>query len=499
MYKFVMFFGLLAILCATHVNAEVTVAAIFRDHMVLQRDMKVPVWGWGEPGEPVVVEFMNVVNKAQVDASGRWQVSLGPFPAGGPYEMKITGKTARVIKNILMGEVWICTGQSNIQWPVSEMEGADRELANANYPEIRLVSVWGSASLQPQKDLKSDWPSCHWGQSNSTTARIFSAPGFFFARDLYRVLKVPVGIIATAEGSSPIRAWISPTVQQSNPLFKPILEDYATYAERKKPYTSYLAAMKKAKAEGTKEPPFPGFFEAYGDGPGMFYNSRVSPLAPFAIRGMIWWQGENEAIYKHGQMYKDLLPVMIHDWRTLWRQGDFPFIIIQLQSFGAPSKTPVDSEWAEVRDGQRQTLQVTNTALVITTDICEAALHPRKKVELGSRLAQAARAIAYGEKLVYSGPLFDAVTFKDGQAILTFAQVGGGLLVKGDTLYGFTIAGSDKKYVSAKAEIKGATVVVSSEAVSDPKGVRYAWADNPSGNLFNKEGLPASCFRMEDW
>lgn len=499
MYKFIMVFGLLSILCATHVNAEVTVAAIFRDHMVLQRDMKVPVWGWADPNETVVVEFMGVKNSTVADASGRWQVALGPFPAGGPYEMKIAGKTTRTIKDILVGDVWVCAGQSNMQWPVGEMQGAESELANADYPEIRLATVSGPPEFEAQKDLSSAWLPFHWSRCDAKTAKTFSAPGFFFGRDLYTHLKVPLGLITTAEGSSPIRAWIRPETQRTNPLFKPILEDYATYAERKKPYLAYLAALKKAKDDGTKEPAFWGNFEAYADGPGMFYNSRVSPLAPFGIRGVIWWQGGNEAIYKHGRMYKDLLPILIKDWRTLWGQGDFPFLIVQLSPIGKKTETPGESEWALVRDGQRRATELPNTALIVTMDILEATLHPTKKAALGPRFSLAARAVAYGEKLVYSGPLFDAVNFKDGQAILTFTQVNGGLVAKGNTLAGFTIAGSDKKYVPAKAEIKGDTVVVSSEAVSAPKGVRYAWADNPSGNLFNQEGLPASCFRTDSW
>ncbi len=433
-FRFVAVMALAGVCClaAPRAGAAPRFAAIFRDYMVLQRDRPVPVWGWADPGEAVQVVFMNTTNRAVADATGRWQVSLGPYPAGGPFEMVLAGNPGRTIRDILIGDVWHCAGQSNMQWSIGSMADAAEVLADADYPEIRLVTIWGAASLEPKRDLHDGYPSTHWRPCSSNTARIFSAPGFFFARDLYRHLKIPLGVIATAEGSSPIRAWISPETQRTNPLFKPILDDYATYAERKKPYLAYLAARKKAKEDGTPEPPFPGFFEAYGDGPGMFYNSRIDPLAPFGIRGAIWWQGGNEAIYKHGEMYRDLLPILIQDWRARWGQGDFPFIVVQLSPIGGKAAAPGESEWAWVRDGQRRATALTNTALVVTMDILEATLHPVRKAAMGPRLAAAARALAYGEPIVYSGPLVENARFADGRVVLTFKHVGGGLAVRGE-------------------------------------------------------------------
>ncbi|MFZ2655178.1 MAG: sialate O-acetylesterase [Victivallales bacterium] len=474
---------------------ELKVAEIFGNSMVLQRDMEVPVWGWAENGETITVEFNGCVKTAVAGQDGRWTLKIGPFAAGGPYYMKIKGKATRTISDIMVGEVWLCSGQSNMQWPLEKMENAEEEIAGANNPNIRIVTVRGGATLEQKKDLSPEWISCKWTRCHPSTAKTFSAPGYFFGRELYKSLNVPIGIISTAEGSSPLRSWISPETQKSNPLFKAVLEDYSTYAERKKPYNAYLEALKKAKAEGTKEPPFPGHFEAYGDGPGMFYNSRVYPLAPFAIKGVVWWQGENEAMYKHADSYKDLFPILIEDWRRLWGQGDFPFLFVQLQPIGSPAKDPGESDWAEVRDGQRRTLKVKNTGMVVTTDICDAALHPIRKAELGKRLAAVARSIAYGEKLVCSGPIFDKAEFKDGKAYLSFSNVGGGLVAKGERLLGFSIAGADNKFVRAEAEIIQDKVLVNSDKVPVPQTVRYAWDNNPAGNLFNKEGLPASCFQ----
>ena len=417
--------------------AAMKVAAIFGNGMVLQRDMEVPVWGWAEKGEKITVEFNGCVKTAVTGQDGKWMAKIGPFSAGGPYVMKISGSSTRDISDIMVGEVWVCSGQSNMQWSLGQMENAEKEIAEANYPDLRLVTVCGPTALEPKSDLSSEWISCKWGRCSPVTAKSFSAPGYFFGRELQKSLSVPIGIIATAEGSSPIRAWISPEVQKSNPAFKSVMEDYATYAERKKPYTAYLEALKKAKAEGTKEPPFPGNFEAYGDGPGMFYNSRIYPLAPFAIKGVAWWQGGNEAIYKHGECYKTFLPILIEDWRKLWGQGDFPFLIVQLSPIGSQTKEPRESSWAEVRDGQRQALKVKNTGMIVTMDICEAALHPTKKTEVGKRLATVARCLAYGEKLIYSGPIFEKAAFKDGKVYVSFSHLGGGLVAKGERLEGF--------------------------------------------------------------
>jgi sialate O-acetylesterase len=291
----------------------------------------------------------------------------------------------------------------------------------------------------------------------------------------------------------------------ANPIFTDTLAEYQTLPARRKIYedkrAAYEQALAKSKADGTAPPPWVGFIE-WDSYPGPYFYGRVYPLAPFAMRGVIWYQGENEAITFqetcHSKTYRAFFPVMIAEWRALWGY-DFPFLYVQLAPIGGLQKTPGNSTWAEVRDGQRHTLSVKNTAMVVTTDICESELHPRNKVDVGKRLALAARAIAHGEKLIYAGPNFTGATFQHGKGILSFTDVGGGLVAKGGPLTGFAIAGADQKFVWADAEIVGHTVVVSSAQVPDPAAVRYAWAENPLGNLFNMEGFPTSCFRTDDW
>ena len=467
-------------------RANVKVAGMFGANMVLQRSAAIPIWGWAGKGEKVTVAFNGATNAAVADENGKWMVKLGPFPAGGPYTMTIAGSNTLTIGNILVGDVWLASGQSNMQWPLSKMDHAEREAAHADYGSFRFMTLHGTAR-EPAANVSGSWVVC-----SPATAPDFSAPGFFFGRALHTALKVPIGVINTSEGSSAARCWISAGTQLANPFFKEALEEYKTFPARKQ---AYMEAVAKAKAAGTQPPSHVPFFEAYTDVPGFLYNARIHPLAPFGIKGVIWYQGENEALFRHGRVYKDQFPALIQNWRELWGQGDFPFLYVQLQPFGGRRQTPAESEWAEVRDGQRQTLKVKNTGMVVTTDICDPALHPVKKAELGKRLALAARAIAYGEKVEYSGPLFDKAEFKDGRATVSFTHVGGGLVAKGGKLEGFAIAGADSAFVWADAEISGNRVIVRSAKVPAPRAVRYAWADNPVGTLFNQEGLPASCFR----
>ena len=497
--------------------AAANIAGLFRDNMVLQRDMDLPVWGGGKKGDQVAVEFVGVSKTTEVDETGKWMVKLGSFPAGGPHEMKITqGAASATLKNILVGEVWICSGQSNMQWDLKTLKknsapDAENEIANAKYPDIRFITIVGTAGSRQQEI---PCASLAWRECSPDTAGDLSAVAYFFARELQKTLNMPIGLIVTAQGSSAIRSWISAEAMNANPIFKETLEDYKSVPERKKAYdekrAAYEAALAKSKADGTKPPPGPGSFEA-DTYPGPFFYGRVYPLAPFAMRGVLWYQGEADAsnfantprsgpagLTNHSLTYKDFFPVMISEWRSLWGY-DFPFLYVQLAPGGGLQKDPVESSWAEVRDAQRQTLKVKNTAMVVTTDICDADLHPRKKVDVGKRLALSARAIAYGETLIYSGPIFDKAEFQDGKVTISFTHTAGGLMARDGQLKGFSVAGTDRKFVWADAEIRGDTVVVSSAQAPDPKAVRYAWAENPIGNLFNKEGFPASCFRTDHW
>ena len=475
--------------------AAVKPAGIFGDNMVLQRDMEVSVWGLADKGEKVTVEIQGMVKTVESSDWGKWMVKIGPFKAGGPCEMKISGKNVVTIKDIMIGDVWLCSGQSNMQWGLKQMSDAATEVPNANYPDIRLTTITGS-SAQPKDDVV-----CQWVPCSPQTVENFSAVGYYFGRDLHKNLKVPIGLITTAEGGSLLRTWISSKMQRSNPVFEALFEDYRTYSARAAEHSKKLKAWQEeariAKEEGKPTPGgYPPFYEGNAASPGMLYNARIHPLAPFAIKGVVWYQGEYDAMFKNSRTYCDHFSLMIQDWRDLWEQGDFPFLFVQLPWLTAGVE-PV--EWAEIRDAQRRTLKVKNTGMAVSTDICEPELHPRKKSELGKRLSILARSIAYGEKLVCSGPLFDKVEFKGDKVLLSFTELGGGLMVKGDKLQGFSLAGSDKAFVKADAEIQGNQVLVHSDKVTDPKAVRYAWTDNPIGTLYNQEGFPASCFRTDDW
>jgi sialate O-acetylesterase len=490
------------IICSLNLAADnVRPAGIFRNNMVLQRGMEIPVWGKALPNEKVTVEFNGISKSVNTADDGKWLLKTGPFAAGGPYVMTISGdKSGSVsLSNVLIGDVWLCAGQSNMQLPLKATENADAEIASAQYPMIRMTTISGS-SLEPQYNL-----SCSWVECSPATVKNFSAVGYFFGRELHKKLNVPIGLISIPEGASPIRAWISKKTQLGNPVFKDILEDYVSYQTRKKEYLEtkkiYDEALKKSKREGTPPPSSPGYFEAYGDCPGFLFNARIAPLVPYGINGVIWYQGENDAIYKkYAVIYKDLFPVLIKDWRELWGQGDFVFLYVQLAPLN--SQKPVyfsKSFWAEVRDAQRQTLAVNKTGMVVTTDICEAELHPKKKIEVGKRLADAALNLCHGQNIVCSGPIIKNAEFKSGKVVISFTDTGSGLTIKGDKLQGFSIADSDKKFVNAEAEIKNNTVIVYSNDVKEPQAVRYAWADNPLCNLFNNEGFPASCFRTDSW
>ncbi|MFK5921522.1 MAG: sialate O-acetylesterase [Verrucomicrobiota bacterium] len=418
--------------------------------------------------------------------------------------MSIAGKKNTVeISDILLGDVWLCGGQSNMQWGLEKTARAKRDIPAATHPKIRLVTLTGHAQT-PAADIKWKGTQTDWQLCSPATVKLFSAVGYYFGLDLHKKLNVPIGLIMTAEGSTPLMPWISAQSQQSNPHFKPILELYETYPARSAAYRikrkAYDEGLKKSKAEGTPAPKFPGHFEGYFfESPGWMYNARIAPLAPFSIKGVIWYQGENEAIYKRTDSYKYFFPALIEDWRGLWGREDLPFLYVQLAANAGKSKgVPEESHWAEVRDGQRRTLKLDHTAMVVITDICSSALHPPEKIAVGERLAGAAEVIAYGKKKIYTGPLLKAVQFENGKAKVSFTHTGTGLKVQGEALKGFELAGENRKFYLAGAEVvDGNHVLVHSDKVQAPKFVRYSWANHALGNLFNKENFPTSCFETD--
>ncbi|MCW8133672.1 MAG: 9-O-acetylesterase [Planctomycetota bacterium] len=622
--------------------------------MVVQRGIKVPVWGWAEAGTKITVKLGEQSAEATADEKGAWKAELPAMEAGGPFELTVTGKETKTLKNVMVGDVWVCSGQSNMEWGLWGIKNSKEEIAAAKFPNIRLFAVQKTISATPKDDpATGGWVECGPG-----TVTGFSAVGYFFGRHLHEQLKVPIGLIHTSWGGTVAEAWTSREALAKLEDFKPVMESIekaeANLPELQKEYDAKLAEWKKAVEAadpGTKDaekawfkpetdaaawkpldlpshwekgglPDFDGVvwfrreveipeawaskeltlslgpiddaditwfngtqvgatdgwnvarkYKVPGDlvkagkntlavrvldtggpgglygkpeqltlvpagmadakpvslagawsfNPGMslqeiparplppasinnqnsptaLYNGMLAPVIPYGIKGAIWYQGESNA--GRAFQYRTLFPAMIQDWRGRWGEGDFPFFFVQLANFMAAKPEPGESAWAELREAQRMTLSLPNTGMATIIDIGEAGdIHPKNKQDVGLRLALAARGVAYGEKLVYSGPSYKSMAVEEGKIRLTFDHVGGGLEAKGgEPLKSFAIAGEDKVFVWADAKIDGETVVVSSAKVEKPVAVRYAWADNPEGcNLYNKDGLPASPFRTDDW
>ena len=486
--------------------ADVKLPAIIGDNMVLQQGGKVSIWGWADPNEEVMVgvSWHNMKWAVTADEDGKWSFRVNPPKAGGPYEMTLTGKNAITIKNILVGEVWVCSGQSNMQMTVQSSDNAEQEIAEAGYPKIRFFYVTRKVADKPQSDCEGSWSEC-----SPETVPGFSAVAYFFGRELHKQLNVPIGLIHTSWGGTPAEAWTRREVLEADADFAPILKRYddavARYPEAMEGYKQKLVewkqAAEKAKAEGKKSSRRPR--EPFGPGhqqsPSGLYNGMIAPLIPYGIQGAIWYQGESNA--GRAYQYRTLFGDMIKNWRDDWGQGKFSFLFVQLANYMKTKPEPAESAWAELREAQSMTLALPNTGMAVIIDIGDADnIHPKNKQDVGKRLALWPLAGVYGKKLVYSGPIYKSMKVDGGSIILSFDHVGGGLVAKGDEqLKGFSIAGADRKFVWADAKIDGDTVVVSSDKVSEPAAVRYAWADNPVCNFYNKEDLPASPFRTDEW
>ena len=485
--------------------AEVRLPSVLGDGMVLQRDMPAPIWGTASPGEKVSVAVAGQEVSTTAGDDGRWLVKLPPLKAGGPFEMTVAGRNTITRKDILVGEVWICSGQSNMVWWVRASANAEQEAAAANYPQIRLFTVKAVTASQPRPDTEGTWQPC-----SPKTVPDFSAVAYFFGRHLHKELGVPVGLINTAWGGTPAESWMSRAAMESDPEFRPILDRWSRqvadsaaamrdYAQK---VTQWVEDVQKADAAGR---PLPAAPQPPNDArssphrPSVLFNAMIHPLIPFAIRGAIWYQGESNA--GRAYQYRKLFPAMIQDWRRAWGQGDFPFLYVQLANFMKAQDQPGVSAWAELREAQTMTLALPNTAMAVTIDVGDAAdIHPKNKQDVGKRLALAALARAYGRDIPYSGPLYQSMKVEGDSVRLRFQHVDGGLVAQGgEPLRGFAIAGDDRNFVWADAKIDGNTIVVRSDKVARPVAVRYAWADNPVCNLFNKAGLPASPFRTDDW
>jgi sialate O-acetylesterase len=488
-HKLLSLFSLLFVF-ASLARADVKLPALISDGMVLQQGMNVPLWGWADDGEVVTVEFQNRKVSATA-ANGKWMLRLKSLKAGGPFKLAISGKNKIELQNVLVGEVWICSGQSNMQWTLKNTDNGEAEIAAAKYPMIRLFTVPRLEVDTPQTDVKAAWKEC-----SPETVAAFSAVGYYFGRDLHKARNVPVGLINNAVGGSPAESWMKDSVLKNDAEYKQFHAEYPGRMEQyQRAMDKFKADAETAKAEGKPAPRAPGRPWM----PSGLYNGMLAPLAPYPIKGAIWYQGESNATRAY--QYRRLFPEMIRNWRADWAEGDFSFLFVQLAAFGPNGTKPGESDWAELREAQTMTLTTspkTGMALAIDYGTYDD-IHPRKKEPVGARLALAARAIAYGEKIVYSGPMYDKLKIDGDKAVLSFKHTGGGLEARGGDLKGFLIAGDDKVWREAKAEIKGKQVIVSSAEVAKPVAVRYAWAKFPTCNLYNKEGLPASPFRTDEW
>jgi sialate O-acetylesterase len=626
------------------VFAQVKLAKLFSDHVVLQRQKPIPVWGWAQPGESVNIALGNQKKSAIADGSGKWKVEFAPMEAGGPFELKATAKSGETtVKDVLIGEVWLCSGQSNMEWTVKQSDNFAAEKKDVDYPQIRHFFVEHNVEITPVGDLKSG----EWKVSSAETVGDFTAVGFFFAREIYQKLKIPIGLVHSSWGGSQIEGWISKegmlssdelreygqnmpkTWQDADILLEknikqkllrnenanPTLADEKEYLKANYDFSKWLSASPigqwdwkgiwawRGNGFMAKKVEIPenfvgqetmlGLAESYsqtevyingkqiftgilkgkreidvpktswksgensivikmnknilpewfgvglmGSGDDLFiksrgeklslndgnwklmpsfaekheyahssnnvgtaiYNGMIAPLVPFAMRGVLWYQGESNA--GRSFQYRKTFPLMINDWRKKWND-EFAFYFVQLSSYGANQNSNVGSGWAELREAQTMTLSLPKTGMAVTTDIGNPGdVHPTNKQDVGKRLSANALKLTYGLDVSYSGPMFDSVKFENGKAIVSFKFTYEGLKTndKFGYLRGFEIAGEDKVFFYAKAEIVGDKVIVSSPSVLNPVAVRYAWADAPvDANLFNSAGFPASSFRTDDW
>lgn len=507
-------FGVLVALLAGRADADVRLPAIFNNDMVLQRQMPIPVWGGANPGEAVRVTLGPRTGRATADKTGRWRVTLDALEAEKSLELTVTGRNVVVIKNVAVGEVWVFSGQSNMELVVGGAMNAEKEMAGGNQPDIRQFGEPGDIALAPRETTPGDW-----SVATPKSVRWFSAIGYFMAREIHEKMKVPVGIINISWSGTAIDGWMPEDAVKSIPQLRPMADArdekaarFATgfYDRHARDIREWLAAADLARAAGRPVPPPPFTPAALRDDPRSaafpagYYNALIAPLTAYPIRGICWYQGE--ANVDTAQLYRNELPALIKGWRHGWLEagsvkGDSPFLIVQLPNFQPVQPQPTESAWAELREAQAMAAKMPAVGLAVTIDIGEAGnLHPPNKQDVSHRLFLQAERLAYGRDVVASGPVFDSFKVEGRKIRLSFTPSPALLAAKGgEILKGFAMAGSDRKFTWADATIDGNTIVVSSEAVAVPTAVRYDWADNPTGNLANSAGLPAGPFRTDDW
>jgi sialate O-acetylesterase len=440
--------------------------------------------------------FRGEMQDTAADELGRWSLYLHPGTAGGPFAMQVQGINRIVLEDVLVGDLWIASGQSNMEFPMAEgmnrgVNDEKEEIGAANYPRIRLLDIEPRSSDSPLDDveIRHTWSAC-----TPATVANFSAVGYFFAKDIEQHEDVPIGVIDVTWGGTPAEAWTSLDALSADSSLMPV---FARRARLMDALSTLQLQEKKEQQEykNTKEAGHPAAEPPWHPDPASWkpagiYNAMIAPLTPAAIKGVIWYQGESNVDADATPVYERLFKTLIQDWRRQWGQGDFPFLFVQIANWNA------GGAWPKIREAQRQALALRNTAMTVAIDIGDPDnVHPKDKKDVGLRLSLAARALAYGEQIEYSGPLFSGVTAEDGALSLRFDHYQGALTSKDGALRGFEVAGADMKYVPAQAQIEGDTIRVSNSSIKDPIYVRYGWAANPDCNLYNSAGLPASPFQ----
>ncbi len=492
-YSTLIAFGL-ALLPA--LRAELKLPAVIGDHMVLQQKQANPIWGWDTPGTKVTVTFAGQTHTATAGADGRWTVKLGAVGANAtPQKLTIAGTSKRELADVLVGEVWMCSGQSNMQWSLSQSYNGELEALASKFPNLRLISVPQVGTQELKTDFKGQWES-----ATPETVKSFSAVGFLYGRYLHEILNVPVGLIDNAWGGSAAEAWVRRTTIENEPRFAALMaatRKREADQQSAKGRADYDAAVAKAKAEKKNAPPQ---WLTGNARPGNIFAGVVHPTLGYGMKGVIWYQGESNASRAHE--HAELFPFMIEQWRQEWGQGSFPFYWVQLADFKAEKSEPGESDWAELRETQTKTLRLPNTGQAVIIDIGEGRdIHPRNKQDVATRLVRWALARDYGYKISYRSPEFQGVEIAGNKATVTIDCFGSTLRAFDVAeAKGFAVCGADEVWHWATGKVIAPNQVeVSSVQVAAPIAVRYAWADNPVCNLFSADGLPVTPFRSDNF
>lgn len=477
--------------------ASLRISPLFGDNACVQAGRPIVVWGWEEPGAKVAVKLGESSAEATAGPDGRWQTELGAVKAGGPYTLTATSGSQSVeSKNILAGEVWLASGQSNMFWPLERAEGAESDIAAADNDQIRLFRLEVVPSFQQTQEPKGKWEVC-----STETVRQFSGVAYYFGRDLQKKLKVPVGLIQTALGGTPIEGWLPPETWKESAEFERIRKVQEELADdhARKTAERLLKGWQRGGSKPDKKPPEADYATVDQNDPSVCYNVGIVPVVPYTVAGFLWYQGEWNA--GRAADYDKLLAKLVGTWRKLWGGGEIPFYVVQLPSVGdKPAKDPVEpkSGWAALREKQATVLKLPNTGLVVTMDV-GGELHPPYKRQVGERLARIALADAYEKDVVKSGPVMMKAEPTGDKLAITFDYADGMVIKPVEGRTGFAISGDNKSYHAADAMVEGDKIVLSSPEVKEPKYVRYLWAQNPAVTVFNGAGLPAAPFRTELW